>query len=65
MDNIQEIFTIPESADAWRVKEPTVRSWVLNEKIPVVRMGRRVFIRKEVIEKVLQEGLEAVNTNNN
>ena len=33
------------------------------EKIPVVRVGRKVFIRREVLEKIEMEGLEAVSGN--
>ncbi len=31
---------------------PTVRSWIFQNKLPVVRLGRKVFVRKEVIEKI-------------
>ena len=39
----------------------TVRAWVFQGKLPVVRIGRLVFIRKEVLEKIEMEGLEAVS----
>ena len=39
----------------------TVRSWILQGKLPVVKVGRMVFIRKEVLEKIEMEGLEAVS----
>ena len=41
----------------------TVRSWIFQGKLPVVKIGRMVFIRKEVLEKkekIEMEGLEAV-----
>jgi len=31
---------------------PTVRSWIFQNKLPVVRLRRKVFVRKEVIEKI-------------
>ena len=34
------------------VSLPTVRSWIFQNKFPVVRLGRKVFVRKEVIEKI-------------
>ena len=45
----------------------TVRSWIFQGKLPVVKIGRMVFIRKEVLEKIEMEGLEAVTAelNNN
>ena len=39
----------------------TVRSWIYQGKLPVVKIGRMVFIRKEVLEKIEMEGLEAVS----
>ena len=39
----------------------TVRSWIFQGKLPVVKIGRMVFIRKEVLEKIEMEGLEAVS----
>ena len=39
----------------------TVRSWIFQDKLPVVKIGRMVFIRKEVLEKIEMEGLEAVS----
>ena len=45
----------------------TVRSWIFQGKLPVVKIGRMVFIRREVIEKIEMEGLESVTMelNNN
>ena len=38
-----------------------VRSWIFQGKLPVVKIGRMVFIRKEVLEKIEIEGLAAVS----
>ena len=37
-----------------------MRSWIFQGKLPVVKIGRMVFIRKEVLEKIEMEGLESV-----
>ena len=47
--------------DIITVSLPTVRAWIFQGKLPVVRIGRKVFIRKEVLEKIEMEGLESVN----
>ena len=49
------------------VSSATVRSWIFQGKLPVVKIGRMVFIRKEVLEKIEMEGLESVTAelNNN
>ena len=41
----------------------TVRSLIFQGKLPVVKIGRMVFIRKEVLEKIEMEGLEAAIEN--
>ena len=43
------------------VSLPTVRAWIFQGKLPVVRIGRKVFIRKEVLEKIEMGGLESVS----
>ena len=47
------------------VSLPTVRSWIFQNKLPVVRLGRKVFVREEVIEKIGMEGLESVTMEHN
>ena len=42
------------------VSLPTVRSWNFQQKLPVVRLGRKVFVREEVLEKIEMEGFEYV-----
>ena len=43
------------------VKMPTIRSWIIQNKLPVIRLGRRVFIKRNVIERILDEGLSSVS----
>ena len=38
-----------------------VRAWIFQGKLPVVRIGILVFIRKEVLEKIEMGGLESVS----
>ena len=39
------------------VSLPTVRCRIFQQKFPVVRLGRKVFVREEVLEKIELEGL--------
>ena len=43
----------------------TVRAWIFQGKLPVIRIGRKVFIRKEVLEKIEMGGFEAVSGEQN
>jgi excisionase family DNA binding protein len=43
------------------IKMPTIRSWIMQKKLPVIRLGKRVFIKREVIERIQEEGLSGVS----
>ena len=58
--NLIPVMQIPERIP---VSLPTVRAWIFQNKLPVVRVGRKVFIRREVLEKIEMEGLEAAIEN--
>ena len=52
------VMLVPERIP---VSLATVRAWIFQGKLPVVRIGRKVFIRKEVLEKIEMGGLESVS----
>ena len=58
--NLIPVMQIPERIP---VSLPTVRAQIFQKKLPVVRVGRKVFIRREVLEKIEMEGLEAAIEN--
>jgi excisionase family DNA binding protein len=41
-----ELLNVQEVARMMRLKESTIRSWILKRKIPFVKLGRRVFVRR-------------------
>ena len=49
----EKFYSNPRNASPERipVSLATVRSWIFQGKLPVVKIGRMVFIRKEVLEK--------------
>ena len=51
------VMLVPERIP---VSIATVRAWIFQGKLPVVRIGRLVFIRKEVLEKIEMGGFEAI-----
>jgi excisionase family DNA binding protein len=41
----KQLLDVAETAEMFHLKESTIRSWILNRRIPFVKMGRRVFVR--------------------
>src|SRR3990172_4171341 len=58
-----ELMTIQETARLLRVSPLTVRRYIAARRLPAVRVGRGVRVRKEDIDKLptpVEVGLEAV-----
>lgn len=47
MMDIGAIMTVPEAAKVMRVAEVTTRKWVAERRIPHIRLGSRIMIRKK------------------
>jgi excisionase family DNA binding protein len=53
----RQLLNVGEAATVLGMKESTIRSWILKRRIPFVRMGRRVFLRRTDIEQLIQESV--------
>jgi excisionase family DNA binding protein len=51
------LLTVNETAAALRLQSSTIRAWILQRKIPFVRLGRRVFVRQADCEKLITDNL--------
>jgi excisionase family DNA binding protein len=41
-----QLLNVAETAAALRLKESTIRAWILTKRIAYVKVGRRVFVRR-------------------
>lgn len=57
----ETLFTANEASKILSVSEGTIRSWIQKCHLPIVRLGRAVRIKKSVLERVRDEGLESVS----
>ena len=57
---MEKLYTAEEVRVALKVKMQTIRSWIHQKRLPVVRAGRSVRIRESVLIKIIEEGLDAV-----
>lgn len=49
---------VPQIAERTGLKESTVRRWIFEKRLPVVRIGRTVAVPEEFIEKIIRENFE-------
>ena len=42
------------------VKMSTIRAWIAQGRLPVIRIGRLVTVQRSVIERIQHEGLDSV-----
>jgi excisionase family DNA binding protein len=48
------LLTVPETATFLRLKVSTIRAWVLKRRIPFVKLGGRVFVRKADVQELIE-----------
>jgi excisionase family DNA binding protein len=53
----KRLLTIPEAAEELSVRPTTLRAWLYQRRLPHVRLGRRVAVPREAIDKFIEEGL--------
>ena len=54
----QILYSIPEAANRLRLSKFTVRLFIARGELPIVRLGRRVLIHKDDLNKFIEERRE-------
>ncbi len=52
-----DLLDVGEAAAFLHVKVATVRSWVLKSKISYVKLGRRIFLRRQDLQAFIEKSL--------
>ena len=55
---MERLLDYRECAELLHIKPSTVRLWVFQKRLPVVRIGRAVRFRPSDLEAFVQEGFE-------
>ena len=50
-----DLLTVPEAADVLGVRPVTVRAWVLQRRIPFVKLSKCVRLRRVDLEKYISD----------
>jgi excisionase family DNA binding protein len=54
---MSNLLTLKEGAEQLRLSIHTVRAWVFQKRIPFVRLGRRILLRREDLEEFVRRNL--------
>lgn len=57
-DNPNELLSFNEGASYLRLSVPTLRAWGRARKLPLVRLGTRVFLRRKDLDNMIEAGVE-------
>lgn len=52
-----DLLTVVESAIVLRLKPSTMRAWILQRRIPHLKLGGRVLLRRSDLEELLRKSL--------
>lgn len=52
----RELLSVPEAAEMTRLTESTIRAWLNQRRIPCVKLGRRVLLRRADLLALIEAG---------
>jgi len=58
-----DLLSVNESAEFLRIKSSTLREWILVRKIPFVKLGRRVFLKRGELEALINRSVVPASLN--
>jgi len=54
----RQLLTAKEAAEFLCLSENTIRQWIWQRRLPVVRLGRAVRLRREDLEQLIERNRE-------
>ena len=61
-EKIQELLRAKEAAQFLNVSENTIRMWIWQRRLPVVRLGRAVRLCRQDLEELIERNREEAIT---
>ena len=52
----EEFLTVAEVATLLKLNQQTIRNWIDDQKLPAVRIGRRVRVLRSDLERLIEDG---------
>jgi excisionase family DNA binding protein len=57
-EKMQTLLKTKEAAQLLNLSENTIRQWIWQRRLPVVRIGRAVRLRREDLEQLIERNRE-------
>ena len=57
-EKIHELLRAKEAAQFLNVSENTIRMWIWQRRLPVIRLGRAVRLRRQDLEEIIERNRE-------
>jgi len=57
-EKVQELLRAKEAVQFLNVSENTIRMWIWQRRLPVVRLGRAVRLRRQDLEDLIEHNRE-------
>ncbi len=52
-----KLMNLEEAAGELRISIHTIRAWTYQKRFPVIKLGRRVLVEREVLEKFVRDNV--------
>jgi excisionase family DNA binding protein len=62
-DREPELMLVPEAARFLRLQPNTIRSWILHRRIPYLKLGGRVCLRRADLDALVERSLVSATSN--
>jgi excisionase family DNA binding protein len=53
----RELLDIREAAGYTRLQKSTIRAWIHQRRLPSVKLGRRVFLRRKDLDRLISKSV--------
>lgn len=54
---MEQLMTVVEVSEVLRLRESTIRKWIYKRKLPHLKLGRRVFVRRQDLDVLISTSL--------
>jgi len=57
-----DLMTVVEASEMLRLRQSTVRRWILEQRVTYVKLGRRVYLRRSDLNNLISSSVIPART---